>query len=518
MGQECYLLAAEKLSAFFLGLSRAYGECLSITPSTPGQKTECRYRVVYGVVGNKVWEEHIEGTRSIGIIPINDSNQCHFGAIDIDVYTEEATKDLIDKVRHYNLPLIPCRSKSGGIHLYVFLSGPIKASALREKLGYMASLMGYGTSEVFPKQNAVAAAKGEVANFINMPYYNGDKTSRFAFDHEGNKLSLDQFIQEVEDRRLSPKEFIDKPLAKVDPIDGLEGCPPCIEVMCRDKVGTGKRNEALLAIAIYLKKRYNYSEEAGSDELNNYNVRFMDPLVGINEVVQLWKSVYKKEYFYPCKRSPCRDFCDKKECAKREYGYKCGASDQGLPFTLSSLAKYDTIPPIWFVDMGGFDKRLELSTEALQKQLVFQGICMVTLNTMPPIVKEAVWREAINELMSTVTIIPAPDNSTPEGLCKEYIREFCLSQHRSSSRVEDILLGNVFTDNEGHWLRSKDLLSFLEAQRFKEFKLHNVANILRKMGGVDKSLNIQGNLTTVWRIPLYTEETERAPITYETPM
>lgn len=143
---------------------------------------------------------------------------------------------------------------------------------------------------------------------------------------------------------------------------------------------------------------------------------------------------------------------------------------------------------------------------------------MTCLNMMPPIVKEPVWREAINALLQSVTVIPAPDNSTPEGLCKEYIREFCLSDHRATSCKDDILLGSVYTDKEGHWFRARDVMAFLEAQKFKEYRLHNITSILKKLGGEDKVMPINGSSVSVWKLPLYLEDAAIEPKQYDSPM
>ena len=38
-------------------------------------------------VTDKLWQEHVEGKEpALGIIPINENNECRWGCIDIDVY------------------------------------------------------------------------------------------------------------------------------------------------------------------------------------------------------------------------------------------------------------------------------------------------------------------------------------------------------------------------------------------------------------------------------------------------
>ena len=63
------------------------------------------------------FERHLKGEYpAMGIVPINDDDECIFGAIDIDVYPldHKITKNIQKK----KFPLIMCLSKSGGAHLY----------------------------------------------------------------------------------------------------------------------------------------------------------------------------------------------------------------------------------------------------------------------------------------------------------------------------------------------------------------------------------------------------------------
>ena len=69
---------------------------------------------------------------SLGICPINKNSQCTWGAIDLDEYKPDY-KELFKKLESINVPLLPFKSKSGGIHVYIFLDKPVKALLLRER-------------------------------------------------------------------------------------------------------------------------------------------------------------------------------------------------------------------------------------------------------------------------------------------------------------------------------------------------------------------------------------------------
>ncbi len=73
------------------------------------------------------------------------------GGIDIDEYNFDHTS-LVKSIRNHNLPLIVCRSKSGGAHVFLFTKENIPASLMQSKLKEMAIILGYEGSEIFPNK------------------------------------------------------------------------------------------------------------------------------------------------------------------------------------------------------------------------------------------------------------------------------------------------------------------------------------------------------------------------------
>ena len=93
----------EKFKNIFKGLERAHG-CTKIA-STNGQSGKIKGQsfVVRQPVTDELWTKHLQGTQSLGIIPINDDNKCVWGCIDIDVYGQNINhKDLIKQIRDLN--------------------------------------------------------------------------------------------------------------------------------------------------------------------------------------------------------------------------------------------------------------------------------------------------------------------------------------------------------------------------------------------------------------------------------
>ena len=71
------------------------------------------------LVTDQLWSQHLAGEGpSLGIIPIMADNTSRWGCIDIDTYPIDYRK-IINSIRTLQLPLVPCRSKSGGLHIFL---------------------------------------------------------------------------------------------------------------------------------------------------------------------------------------------------------------------------------------------------------------------------------------------------------------------------------------------------------------------------------------------------------------
>ena len=142
---------AKKFAAIFDGLKQAYGTYRIDRKAQNGKNTG-KATVVKTPRTKETWLGHLTGEgEAIGIIPINEDNQCKWGCIDVDQYPLDH-KELIDKIRSMKLPLVMCRSKSGGAHCFLFTKKWVTAKKMQETLQTIAASLGYGGSEIFPKQ------------------------------------------------------------------------------------------------------------------------------------------------------------------------------------------------------------------------------------------------------------------------------------------------------------------------------------------------------------------------------
>ena len=160
-------------------------------------KADADSRIVREPLTSDLIQSHFDGTKGIGAIPINDKNECKWGALDVDVYDLDH-QTLQQKIQKLKLPLVHCRSKSGGAHLFLFLTHYEQASIVREYLLEMAIALGHSGCEIFPKQDKILSERGDVGNFINLPYFNAELPQRYCFNKKGEAMELEEFIEYIQ--------------------------------------------------------------------------------------------------------------------------------------------------------------------------------------------------------------------------------------------------------------------------------------------------------------------------------
>lgn len=483
---------ADRFMDLFAGLDRAYGT-YEVTSNREDGKQTGKAKTIRGTITVDLWEKHLDGGRSLGVVPINDASSCKFGAIDIDVYDGVDVSKIFDVLEKYKLRLFPCRSKSGGIHLYLFCSEWVPAQLIQRKLKEIAALIGYGNSEIFPKQTQILADRGDIGGWINMPYFgcrSGDGTSRAAVTNSGDVLSSGDFIESAHSGRYSKKDLNELRFIKDDDLpDG----PPCLQILVKDGFPEGTRNDGLFNLGVYLRKAH---PDSWREEIERYNVKYLKPPLSSTEVQVIIKSVGKKDYIYTCSRPPISLHCNIGLCRTR----RCGVGDGKKLPPIHSLTKYDTDPPIWFLDVDG-GGRLELTTEDLQNQRRFQKRCMETLNKIPSKIKEEDWIQLLNTLLEEVNIIEAPKEATPSGQFMFLLEKFCTSRMQGRE-IEDILMGKTFFNESGkHCFRLNDFMMFLQRQHFKEFGLNKITAVLKMNGAEHHFKHIKGRGVNYWSVP-----------------
>ena len=118
----------EVITAFknlYSGYGKAHGKFEIKGPEPLTGKVQGKATTIHTRAPEQAWGDHLAGTRAgLGSIPLlDDGMSAQWAAIDIDVNDIDHTS-LEKKVEDLGLPLIICRSKSGGAHCYLFLERP----------------------------------------------------------------------------------------------------------------------------------------------------------------------------------------------------------------------------------------------------------------------------------------------------------------------------------------------------------------------------------------------------------
>lgn len=465
--------------------------------SSKGGKLEIKKsaRTIREPLTEDLWREHLSGSRALGVIPINENFESRWGCIDIDEYDLDLA-EVAKKIE--KLPLVLCRTKSGGAHLYLFLKEWVSAAEIRVVLRELSASLGWGTSEVFPKQDEFLAERGDLGNWLNMPYLGGDDTERYGVKLNGLSMTLSEFLDYAEESQVALEtvpvptllEETNSPKKKGDLMDSG---PPCLQHLTRGGFPEGTRNRGLFAMGVFAQKKWPSDWETRVEEINQ---KYMQPPLPAQEVTQILTSLRGKEYQYTCKDEPLLSHCNAALCRTRRFGV---GRKNSFP-VIGTLTKLDTDDPIWFLDLDG-EGRVEVTTRELQQFRLFQAACMDQLTVMYAPIKEVVWIELVAEAMENATVIQPSPEMTTSGWFSEILDQFLNSRHRGSTR-DDIRLGKPYLDMESgrFYFRLRDLMDHLDREGFRDWGRNKVGSHITELGGGKKGLNLSSGFVNTFYI------------------
>lgn len=504
---------ATRFHARFSGLDRAYGEYTIPKHAKPDERGKIQG---HGKTINKPltvnhWERHLNGELSIGVIPVNDNDTTNFGAIDVDVYLNMDLDKISRELIRLELPLILIRSKSGGPQLYLFTSEQVPAELIQSKLMEWAVLLGYSGVEIFPKQVRLAGPK-DIGNWINMPYYAGAKTTRYAI-FDGKKLTAEQFL-ETADLMAVTKDQLSK--YKIETVveeykEVLAEAPPCLQCLANSGFPEGGRNKALFCLGVYARKRH--GDDDLEQKLDEYNRTFFPKPLGHREVGQIVKNVKKKDYAYLCQEQPMSGVCNRQICLTRKFGIGTAEGDPGVVF--GGLSKINSSPPTWVVEVNG--KRFYIDTAQLKDQARFHTRCIEEINIWPMTVKGPKWAEMVRNLLANCEVIEVPEDATPEGQLWGLLEEFCNGRQQAKTRDEirkkpwtptertrgeaNVVIGRTY-------FTSTSFRAFLEQYRFRVSNDRQIWNWLKDRGAEHGAWNIKNRTVNWWSVPSFPTQNE----------
>ena len=350
-----YSVMDKRYIKFFDGYRLAYGladfehEEAKVDPESGKKKPV--YRWNYEPLTEKIYQSHLEGKISIGIQPCNENKKARLGVIDVDPkdYDDFNKKFFIDIIQDYELPLIPIESKSGGLHLCLFMANFINAKDIVSFLTNLLSLFKLKPkNEIFPKQTELTkdgeTGKLKPGQFINLPYY-GDK--RRALNVDGTPFKIDEFLAVVEanlvqeDQLKIITESLDKKIYEGVNKDFIDG-PPCladISKRCK-REGFDGRDRFLYNYHVLVKMKYPDDWET---KVKNAPVNFFEEKHANAWTDQKLKSKVnswaKSEKGYTCNDDPLWSACKKGICVMKKFGVLAGS--KGSYPILTNLRKIE---------------------------------------------------------------------------------------------------------------------------------------------------------------------------------
>lgn len=496
--------------ALFAGHGGAYG-----THGTPRQEPgglkwgiKTTAQTLRGPTTLAMWEAHLKGTTPLGIIPIREDSTCLWGCIDVDKYGEDLLSVVQDVVRH-KFPLVCARSKSGGLRIYLFLLDPQPAGAVQSVLRDMAARLGQADQEIFPKQTAVLEDRGDVGNWMVMPYfggtYGGKIKEQVGLKRTGSEMTVEEFLRTAESTRLLAKDFDElgrqrtpvRPVAKkvggkhVEPDEPFGDGPVCLQHLVRAGRIADGRKRALFQMGLYYKR----ADMAGwQSRIDLANQQYLD-LLPSSEVTGIVRSLSKKDYEYTCKEEPMVSHCDAVLCRTRRFGVGIA----GEYPTITSITMLETDPPIFFLDVG--DQRYEASIEQLydyNSMLLLFGLKGKVYRMM----KRDAWLATITEPMEKRTTLKAPPDTGRRGHFAEVLEDLLVNRWRGEHR-EDLLRGKPWEDEEGgfHYFRLQDLQRLLVREGVRDISRPQMMRLLQELQGEPAKLKVKTKTIDVWRVP-----------------
>ena len=497
----------KRFRKLFSGNDRSFGQFYPSTKESVGGEMKTKE----GSATDDDFKNHLEGKIGIGIVPVTDEGKSVFGVIDIDAHKDDESIDLIkleERVRVYDLPLVICRSKSGGAHCYIFTMRPLKSALIRKSLSKWATLLGYNGSEIFPKQSELPAESDGsdrmLGNWINLPMFgalSGD-TDRYAIIN-GKIADIDKFLDYAESKRCTAAQITEK--MDIDHADA----PPCIQRMIAEGIEPGYRNQGMYNIAVYLKQA---KPMTWMDEARALNQHVFKLPLSSEEVTKTLKSIARKDYRYKCQEEPCRSKCRSEICITRKFGItpreQAELSGAVMP-KFANLRKVDTQPPLWLLDVDS--QTVQLSTEDLLNYKTVRKKIVESLMVIPPPIQVPVWEGIIRGLIKEAEVLEAPEDASSLGQLHNKLNEFLLKADLKAdpddqTSRQKLSLGipvvQIFADIKVVMFKGQGFIDFLKKTRGDEIKGPALWLALKQLGVSHTKIRIDGAPKPIWYVPV----------------
>ena len=444
----------------FTGLTENFGKADMSKAELDKEKNKIKPPYVWS--GEPVtpthYQQHLDGKISIGIQPCTREGKVSFGCIDVDPsnYKDFKVSALLFLIEQHELPVVPCRSKSGGLHIYLFMKEEISAQTMRDALlTLLLPLQLKRTTELYPKQvELVPDEKGNLAgNFINLPYHNKNETTRYAVNKNNEPLSLEEFIKTAQNCKLTAADLnnlitkCNEAVLKGGAPEFADG-PCCLQRLSKSKLTDG-RDRFMYNYMVFAKKKY---KDKWQDKVSAANYSYLiDPWdkAHLDKKIKAWD---KDTAGHTCNDEIIGPQCMKHICVKRAFGVVSDAT-KAFPLISGLQILYYTIPVLRFMveKPNGTPVQCEATdptTFTTQRKLL--NIIWLQAHFMPEPLNPTKYREFLNQVIKNPTVIRPAEGTEDKDQLYPHLYDFCINGIKATKKSE-IRGGLCWTEGGYHY-------------------------------------------------------------------
>lgn len=419
--------------------------------------------------------KHLEGINPMGVCPINENNNVSFAVIDFDSYDKEVIKKKVKYIYSNNFPLLCFRSKSGGLHLYMFFKEPVQAKRARQAMKRLLPLLDLPpNTEVFPKQDRL---KGEDSgSWINLPYFKCYEPKSYLFGNDCEEIPINEALGLIKSK-LKTLEDVEDFFDRLDYSDA----PPCLQALALLGGVTEQRNIYLFNMGVYINSKFGNGDEFIAQILKANEE--LDIPLPTGEVLSTIVSSFKKDstsYSYKCKEEPLCSYCNKKECGLREYGLGKGFVSELDYEELIQHKTEDTAYYEWKIN----GVMLSFKDEAdIIQQKKFREQCFQKLHILPMQLKNETWTKIVNTSLSSIKVIEVDNSSdfSAPSMLIGYLKEFIL-RGTLAVNPSQVMIGKV-------WLSEKDNVYYFKKEALAKFLFDNKKFTMLSRADISRKIN-----------------------------